>query len=100
MKQWLLWVLVLFAAWRGYAHFVDRPSQADALAAASTRADVTASRAAPTAAPATVGFTCDGRQYCSQMASRAEAEFFVRHCPNIKMDGDGDGQPCENDSRF
>ncbi|MBE0622472.1 MAG: excalibur calcium-binding domain-containing protein, partial [Burkholderiales bacterium] len=46
------------------------------------------------------GFRCDGRVYCSQMTSRAEAEFFVRNCPNTRMDGDGDGIPCENDSRF
>lgn len=45
-------------------------------------------------------FKCDGRQHCSQMRSRAEAEFFVRNCPNTKMDGDNDGIPCENDSRF
>lgn len=45
-------------------------------------------------------FRCDGRKYCSQMTSRAEAEFFVRNCPNTKMDGDNDGVPCENDSRF
>ncbi len=45
-------------------------------------------------------FRCDGRQHCSQMTSRAEAEFFTRNCPNTKMDGDGDGIPCENDSRF
>jgi hypothetical protein len=24
-------------------------------------------------------FRCDGRQYCSQMTSRAEAEFFIRN---------------------
>jgi len=47
-----------------------------------------------------VKFTCDGRQHCSQMTSRAEAVFFIRHCPNTKMDGDNDGIPCENDSRF
>lgn len=45
-------------------------------------------------------YSCDGRQYCSQMTSRAEAEFFVKNCPNTKMDGDRDGIPCENDSRF
>ena len=45
-------------------------------------------------------FRCDGRQHCSQMRSRAEAEFFLRNCPNTKMDGDRDGVPCENDSRF
>jgi cold shock CspA family protein len=45
-------------------------------------------------------FKCDGRQHCSEMRSRAEAEFFIRNCPNTKMDGDHDGIPCENDSRF
>ena len=45
-------------------------------------------------------YKCDGRQYCSQMNSREEAEFFTRNCPNTKMDGDGDGVPCENDTRF
>ena len=45
-------------------------------------------------------FKCDGRVYCSQMTSRAEAEFFVGNCPNTKMDGDDDGIPCERDSRF
>ena len=45
-------------------------------------------------------FKCDGRVHCSQMTSRAEAEFFVRNCPKTKMDGDRDGIPCENDSRF
>ena len=45
-------------------------------------------------------FNCDGRQHCSQMTSRAEAEYFVKNCPNTKMDGDYDGVPCENDSRF
>lgn len=45
-------------------------------------------------------FSCDGRQHCSQMTSRAEAEYFTKHCPDTKMDGDNDGIPCENDSRF
>ncbi|WOX06133.1 excalibur calcium-binding domain-containing protein [Microbulbifer pacificus] len=45
-------------------------------------------------------FKCDGRQHCSQMTSREEAVFFIRNCPNTKMDGDNDGVPCENDSRF
>jgi cold shock CspA family protein len=45
-------------------------------------------------------FHCDGRQHCSQMHSRAEAEYFLSNCPDTKMDGDHDGIPCENDSRF
>ena len=48
----------------------------------------------------TQNFTCDGRQHCSQMTSRAEAIFFINNCPNTKMDGDRDGDPCERDSRF
>lgn len=59
---------------------------------------VTAAQAAP--APSSPGFSCDGRQHCSQMTSRAEAEYFNRYCPNTKMDGDHDGHPCEGDSRF
>jgi hypothetical protein len=34
------------------------------------------------------------------MGSRAEAEYFLSNCPDTKMDGDHDGIPCENDSRF
>ncbi|MBB1324048.1 excalibur calcium-binding domain-containing protein [Pseudoalteromonas sp. SR45-1] len=48
----------------------------------------------------TQNFTCDGRQYCTEMRSREEAVFFINNCPNTKMDGDGDGKPCESDTRF
>ena len=40
-------------------------------------------------------YECDGRQYCSQMDSCEEAEFFLENCPDTKMDGDDDGVPCE-----
>ncbi|WP_373746233.1 cold shock domain-containing protein [Neisseria dentiae] len=40
-------------------------------------------------------FKCDGREYCSQMKSYDEAKFFLNHCPNVKMDGDKNGIPCE-----
>lgn len=45
-------------------------------------------------------FKCDGRQHCSQMNSREEAEWFSQNCPDTKMDGDKDGDVCENDSRW
>ena len=41
-------------------------------------------------------FRCDGRVYCREMRSCAEAEFFLRNCANVKMDGDDDGIPCED----
>ena len=43
----------------------------------------------------TSSFKCDGRIYCSQMTSCEEATFFLRNCPNVKMDGNNDGVPCE-----
>jgi cold shock CspA family protein len=55
---------------------------------------VTAGPARPFAAPA-ARFACDGRTHCSQMTSCEEATFFLRNCPGTKMDGDGDGVPCE-----
>jgi len=45
-------------------------------------------------------FQCDGRKHCSQMRSLEEARWFVRNCPDTKMDSDHDGEPCENDSRW
>ncbi|HET8686786.1 MAG TPA: cold shock domain-containing protein [Methanosarcina sp.] len=40
-------------------------------------------------------FVCDGRQYCTQMTSCEEARYFLSHCPGVKMDGNNDGEPCE-----
>ncbi len=40
-------------------------------------------------------FRCDGRTHCSQMTSCVEARYFLKHCPGTQMDGDGDGEPCE-----
>ena len=41
-------------------------------------------------------YSCDGRRFCSEMTSCAEATYFVRHCPDTQMDGNGDGVPCES----
>jgi hypothetical protein len=46
-------------------------------------------------AVATGQFQCDGRSYCSQMHSCEEAKWFLKHCPGMNMDGEGDGIPCE-----
>ncbi|MDV2468926.1 cold shock domain-containing protein [Acinetobacter chinensis] len=44
----------------------------------------------------TSNYHCDGRTHCSQMTSYEEAVYFINHCPGTKMDGDGDGVPCES----
>ncbi|MFB2726768.1 excalibur calcium-binding domain-containing protein [Shewanella mangrovisoli] len=49
----------------------------------------------PLSAPKTQ-FRCEaGKTHCSHMSSCAEATFYINHCPNTQMDGDGDGIPCE-----
>ncbi len=53
------------------------------------------SNRATTSSVKTSSFKCDGRIYCSQMTSCEEATFFLRNCPNVKMDGNNDGVPCE-----
>ncbi len=98
MKKLLVIAVLLFAAWKGYEHLSSPLS-----ATHDPSGPAPASLQAPTAEVTTGNastFKCDGRQHCSQMNSRAEAEFFVRNCPDTKMDGDRDGDPCENDSRF
>lgn len=47
------------------------------------------------AGPANSQFKCDDRTHCSHMTSCAEAKYFIKHCPNTKMDGNHDGVPCE-----
>lgn len=47
------------------------------------------------ASPNTRLYQCDGRQHCSQMTSCEEAKYFLKNCPDPKMDGDHDGIPCE-----
>ena len=54
-----------------------------------------ASAAKATRALPAPSFKCDGRTMCSQMTSCAEAKYFLQHCPNTKMDGNNDGEPCE-----
>lgn len=99
----------------GYVYSRSSPPQSEASefarpaasAAMSTRASVAASASdsAPSSVPkaaalrssteSSASFACDGRSHCSQMTSCAEARYFLRHCPNTEMDGDGDGEPCE-----
>ena len=94
MKKLILYAVIAFAGWQYYQQHVAVPQAANPSPMQQYQAPVTA------ITPSAQRFSCDGRQHCSQMRSRAEAEFFLRNCPNTKMDGDRDGIPCENDSRF
>ena len=72
--------------------------RAEAASAAAAQAPKPKTQPAGTlpAPAASSRFHCDGRRYCSQMTSCEEAKYFLDHCPTVKMDGDGDGVPCED----
>lgn len=42
-----------------------------------------------------LGFACAGKTYCKEMASCAEARFYLTSCGLSRLDGDSDGVPCE-----
>jgi len=74
--------------WRAAA----RPGQRTAPAEPSTPQTAPA-RTVPAAGQD--GFTCGTKRYCREMASCAEARFHLRQCGLARLDGDGDGVPCE-----
>ena len=38
---------------------------------------------------------CEDKHYCKEMASCEEAKFYLNQCGLTRIDGDGDGTPCE-----
>lgn len=39
---------------------------------------------------------CLGKRFCKQMSNCAEARFYLQSCGVSRLDGDGDGVPCES----
>ena len=93
MKRLIVIVLLGFLAWYGFGKY---QSSRAASAARQGIANVEQPAALPKreAAPPSQ-FRCDGRTHCSQMTSCAEANYFLKNCPGVKMDGNNDGVPCE-----
>ena len=84
----LLLAIVAVVGWRyNHQHQQRLADEREHAASPSTQA--------PALARAADAYQCTGKQHCSQMASCGEARFYVQHCPGTKMDGDGDGLPCE-----
>ena len=47
------------------------------------------------ATPLPGAWRCGEKTYCTQMSSCAEAMFHFQSCGLRRLDGDGDGVPCE-----
>ena len=41
-------------------------------------------------------FECGTKRYCKEMSSCEEAMYYLEHCGLSRLDGDGDGMPCES----
>jgi endonuclease YncB( thermonuclease family) len=50
---------------------------------------------APGSPAANAQFSCSGKRFCRQMSSCAEAHFYLEWCGVSSLDGNGDGEPCE-----
>lgn len=95
MQRIIALVFIGLLGWYGYGRYQDGLTTASVVGRTEQ-----APKSMPIAPSKTEGatasaFKCDGRTYCSQMTSCAEATFFLQNCPGTKMDGNGDGIPCE-----
>jgi len=98
MRRTVTLVILACLAWYGYSkyHAATRATVIES-APASRSAPVSRFEDASAAKPQTASaFKCDGRTRCSEMRSCDEATYFIKNCPNTKMDGDNDGIPCES----
>ncbi|MBP9916182.1 MAG: excalibur calcium-binding domain-containing protein [Thiobacillaceae bacterium] len=87
MKKYVLLVLIALAGWQWFS----KSQHAEGVPATLRDSDMTNN---PVELPSKT-YSCDGRTHCSQMTSCAEATYFLRNCPDTKMDGNHDGVPCE-----
>jgi hypothetical protein len=94
MKKVVLGIVIgalAFSAWQR----VHEPEPAPASAAVRLTSADPVERPAEEERREEARFRCDGRTHCSHMTSCEEATFFLRNCPNVEMDGNNDGVPCE-----
>ena len=93
VKNIIVLIVLASLAWFGYGKFkaANNSVPGDAIATPAQYASADQAGEAEADSP----FKCDGRTMCPQMTSCAEATYFIKHCPNTKMDGNNDGVPCE-----
>jgi excalibur calcium-binding domain-containing protein len=96
MKNIVVIALLVLAAWYGYEQYQRRPEVAGLEETAQPLPSALGGAVSGITTSSGNPFKCDGRIYCSQMTSCAEATYFLRNCPGTKMDGDHDGVPCES----
>ena len=97
MKNLLIFIVIFLGVWQFFLKDnanVESVNKKAISKIVNSDALQTLAKAKEIAKPKAI-FKCDGRQHCSQMTSCSEATFFIKNCPETKMDGDFDGVPCE-----
>jgi hypothetical protein len=92
MKDIIIVVIIGFLLSKAYESYEKKHPQ---ISNNISNAGHDISESSPNNAPLSTSFKCDGRTHCSQMTSCDEAIFFLQNCPNVEMDGNHDGEPCE-----
>jgi hypothetical protein len=97
MRKIILLVILVALGWKGYERYGRDLGQTQTTPELmlSTQTEPETPLDIDVTSSSRSKFACDGRVYCSQMKSCDEAKYFVEHCPNVKMDGNNDGVPCE-----
>jgi hypothetical protein len=95
MQKVIVLLIVGALGWYGYSKYQSYVLGARASLNQPRVNEPVSNRGARGEAPSTTMFQCDGRIFCSQMTSCAEATYFLKNCPGVKMDGNNDGIPCE-----
>jgi hypothetical protein len=89
MRRFVIVVILGLLAWQGYQSY-------HAVTAKTAEQPESSTPSTPATLSSPVAqYKCDGRTHCSQMTSCEEATYFLRNCPGVKMDGNNDGVPCE-----
>ena len=94
MRKLLISLVIGVIAWQAWGAYQTRMGDEELLD--DSEESVTAQLLDQEAASDKLSpYQCDGRTHCSEMTSCEEAEFVLANCPDVKMDGGGDGVPCE-----
>jgi hypothetical protein len=92
MRNVIALLVLLGLGWYGYSQYQRR---AELTGTPDFPPPLTRPSPTPSTSASGTVYKCDGRSYCSQMTSCAEATYFLQNCPGTKMDGNNDGIPCE-----
>lgn len=102
MKKLIILLIIGAIGWKAYGKYQQRveASFIEDEPTAEVQRERPVTRVAPPKPSGEVlqtlgSYQCDGRLHCNQMTSCEEANWFLKNCPGVKMDGDMDGLPCE-----